>query len=119
MPAMDAHMIAMVAVSSESGVLRRRISLPLIPDLIDNRKYYLPESIAEPRGEELRAQCRPKAAKILAARPARRPHSQKFQAELENLLGLAGLGRRDRAASLTSARRGRAGRGPASIPHRS
>ena len=81
-------MIALVVVASESGVRRRRISLPLIPDLVDGERYFLPGDLPDARGEELRPQCRPKVGKVLAARPAgRRPHSQQFQAELEKLLG--------------------------------
>jgi hypothetical protein len=81
-------MIALVAVASESGVRHRRISVPLIEPLLDGKRYFREADLAEARGEDLRPQCRPKVGKVLAARPAgRRPHSQRFQDELEKLLG--------------------------------
>jgi hypothetical protein len=38
----SAGMVFLATVASESGVRHRRISLPLIPDLVDGRKYFLP-----------------------------------------------------------------------------
>jgi hypothetical protein len=81
-------MIALVVVASESGIRHRRISVPMIEPLLDGKKYFREVDLPPASGEDLRPQCRPKAGKVLAARPAgRRPHSQKFQAELEELLG--------------------------------
>jgi hypothetical protein len=81
-------MVALVSVPSESGVRHRRISVPLIEPLLDNVRYFREVDLPGARGEDLRPQCRPRPGKVLAARPAgRRPHSQKFQAELEKLLG--------------------------------
>jgi hypothetical protein len=64
-------MVFLCTIASEGGVRRRRISLPLIPDLVDNLKYFLPGDLPEARGEELRAMGRPKAGKVLAARPVK------------------------------------------------
>ena len=85
---MDASMVFLATVASESGVRRRRISLPLIPDLVDGRKYFLPGDLPPAAGEELRAMCRPKPGQILAARPDKsdrppgRPRSNRFEDEL-------------------------------------
>jgi hypothetical protein len=37
-----------------------RISLPLVPSLLDGRKYHLPDTLPPPTGLELRSAFRPK-----------------------------------------------------------
>ena len=37
--------------------------------LLDGKKYFREAELGEPRGEDLHAMCRPKAGKVLAARP--------------------------------------------------
>ncbi|HET9538868.1 MAG TPA: hypothetical protein VFP43_26555 [Mesorhizobium sp.] len=93
----SASMVFLATVASESGVRHRRISLPLIPDLVDGRKYFLPGDLPPAAGEELRAMCRPNAGKVLAARPLKsdrspgRPRSsRKFEDELVRTLGAPG-----------------------------
>ena len=91
----SASMVFLATVASESGVRHRRISLPLIPDLVDGRKYFLPGDLPPAAGEELRAMCRPKPGKVLAARPLKsadrqpgRPRSGRtFEDELVRTLG--------------------------------
>ena len=84
----SASMVFLATVASESGVRRRRISLPLIPDLLDGQKYFLPGDLPEARGEDLRPMVRPKPGKVLAARPVKsdrppgRPRSSRFEDEL-------------------------------------
>ena len=92
---MAQSMILLVVVPSESGTKRVRISVPLIPDLIDNVRYWMPDTLPPPAGEELRAMCRPKPGKVLAARPLKsadrqpgRPRSGRtFEDELVRTLG--------------------------------
>ena len=94
----NASMAFLCTIASEGGVRRRRISLPLIPALVDNLKYFLPGDLPEARGEELRPMCRPKAGKLLAALPVKsadrspgRPRSsRKFEDELVRTLGAPG-----------------------------
>ena len=47
-----------------------RISLPLIPALVDGQKYFLPDDLAAPAGEELRPLYRPR---IRQGNPAPQP----------------------------------------------
>jgi len=92
---MSASMVFLATVSSESGVRHRRISLALIPCLVDGQRYFLPGDLPPAAGEELRAMCRPKAGKVLAARPLKsadrqpgRPRSGRtFEDELVRTLG--------------------------------
>jgi hypothetical protein len=92
---MSASMVALVTIPSENGARRRRISLALIPCLVDNHRYFLPGDLPPAAGEELRAMARPKLGKVLAARPVRsadrppgRPrHSKAFEDELAKTLG--------------------------------
>src|SRR3954452_16187929 len=59
---MSASMVFLATVASESGVRHRRISLALVPRLVDNHRYFLPGDLPPAAGEELRdvpAQDRP------------------------------------------------------------
>ena len=60
--------------SGPSGVRRIRISLPLIPDLVDNARYFLPDTLPPPEGQDLRGLSRPKVEKVLGKpdKPPRR-----------------------------------------------
>ena len=88
-------MVALVSVPSESGIRHRRISVPMVEVLLDGKKYFREADLAPPAGEELRAMCRPKPGKVLAARPLKsadrqpgRPRSGRtFEDELVRTLG--------------------------------
>jgi hypothetical protein len=84
-------MVALVSVPSESGIRRRRISVPMIEPLLDGKKYFREVDLPPASGEDLRPQRRPKAGKVLAARPAksgRRPRSSsRFEDELVRASG--------------------------------
>ena len=56
-------MILLVVVPSESGTKRVRISLPLVPSLIDNVRYWMPDTLPPPAGEEHRPMSRPRITK--------------------------------------------------------
>jgi len=92
---MAQSMILLVVVPSESGTKRVRISVPLVECLLDHQRYFLPGELPAPAGEELRAMCRPKPGKVLAARPLKsadrqpgRPRSGRtFEDELVRTLG--------------------------------
>ena len=60
---MAQSMILLVVVPSESGTKRVRISVPLIPDLLDGQRYFLPGDLPPPAGEELRPMSRPRITK--------------------------------------------------------
>ena len=61
---MGATMVILIAIpSAASGVRRVRVSLPLVPDLIDRQKYFRPDDLPPPAGEELRPMCRPRITK--------------------------------------------------------
>ena len=51
--------------SGPSGVRRVRISLPLVPCLIDDTRYFLPDDLPAPAGDELRSWSRPKVHKVM------------------------------------------------------
>jgi hypothetical protein len=68
---MQPHMILTMPFQTTAGTIRRlRISLPLVPDLIDGRKYFLPKTLPAPVGEELRPIARPKIGVATASRGA-------------------------------------------------
>ena len=57
-------MVAMVSIpSAASGVRRVRISVPRIDCLLDNVRYFLPQDLPPPAGEELRPMSRPRITK--------------------------------------------------------
>jgi hypothetical protein len=63
---MAPSMIALTTVpSGPSGVRRVRISLPLVPCLIDDARYFLPDTLPPPAGEDLRSLYRPRPGKVL------------------------------------------------------
>jgi hypothetical protein len=66
-----------------------RISLPLIECLIDNERYYLPDTLAPPACEQLRPMLRQRIGQVSSpARPRPdRKHGARDLAELDHLLG--------------------------------
>ena len=50
----------LVVPSGPSGTRRVRISLPLVPGLVDGVRYHLPDTLPPPEGEDLRPQRRPR-----------------------------------------------------------
>ena len=57
-------MVAMVSIpSAASGVRYVRISVPLVECLLDGRKYFRPNDLPPPAGEELRPMSRPRITK--------------------------------------------------------
>ena len=49
------HMICLLSHQTSAGEVRRlRISVPLVPQLLDNERYFLPDALPAPAGEELR-----------------------------------------------------------------
>jgi hypothetical protein len=78
-------MVALVSVPSESGVRHRRISVPLVPCLLDNIRYWLPGDLPPPVGEELRPLSRPRITKAPRTPSLRTlvKHAQKCQSAEE------------------------------------
>ena len=81
---------------SNAQFQQRRISLPLVPALIDNARYWLPADLPPAAGNELRALSRPdarvKPPRIAQARALARPRgyiSRRDWAELDHLIGKA------------------------------
>ena len=61
-------MICLLTVpSGPSGTRRVRISLPLVPCLLDGQRYYLPDTLPPPAGEDLRPQRRPRIDTMVRA----------------------------------------------------
>jgi hypothetical protein len=61
---MQPHMVSIIPHQTTYGSIHRlRISLPLIPDLLDNSKYFLESDLPPPAGEELRPMSRPRITK--------------------------------------------------------
>ena len=61
---MAPHMICVLPHQTTAGTIRRlRISLPLIEPLLDGQKYFLPDALPAPAGEELRPMSRPRITK--------------------------------------------------------
>jgi hypothetical protein len=74
---MQPHMILTMPFQTTAGTIRRlRISLPLVPDLVDGRKYFLPATLPAPVGEELRPIARPKIGAPVP-KPKPRPGPQR------------------------------------------
>jgi hypothetical protein len=70
---MPPHMVSIVPHLTTYGFIRRvRVSVPLIPDLIDNQRYFLPDALPAPAGEEKRSLYRPRIVKASAPRPDRK-----------------------------------------------
>jgi hypothetical protein len=68
------RMIALVPhLTTNCRVRHVRVSVPLIAALVDNERYYLPDELPAPAGEELRAMFRPKIAQVKA--PPRAPRA--------------------------------------------
>ena len=87
------HMICLVPhLTRAAQVWRIRISLPLILDLADGQKYFLPTRCLAPAGEALRPLYRPRIAinadlRSSAPRPDRKTWRASDLAELDRLLG--------------------------------
>ena len=79
--------------SAASGVRRVRISVPLIDCLVDGVRYFRPETLPPPEGQDLRALTRPTVGKMLGpdARPGRR--SARCSARTPGRLHHRGAGR--------------------------
>ena len=61
---MAPSMVSLVTVpSAASGVKRVRISVPLVECLVDDVRYFLPDTLPPPAGEELRPMSRPRITK--------------------------------------------------------
>ena len=61
--------------------------MPLIPNLLDNQRYFLPGDLPPPAGEDLRPMVRPKIGgpadrPAKSDRPPGRPRSSRFEDEL-------------------------------------
>ena len=83
------HMVSTLPIQGANGTVRRvRISLPLIPALVDGQRYFLPDHLAAPAGEELRPLYRPR---ICQGNPAPQPRQH---------FGLRHGSRRDMAEAL-------------------
>jgi hypothetical protein len=65
------------------------ISVPLVELLLDNQKYFLPDALPAPSGDDLRPMLQPRIAKAKPPRP--RPHRKTWRArdlaELDTLIG--------------------------------
>ena len=58
---MQSHMISLVPhLTTNCRIRHVRVSVPLIAALLDNQRYYLPDELAPPVGEELRPMFRPR-----------------------------------------------------------
>jgi hypothetical protein len=58
---MVSYMILKMPFQTTAGTVRRlRISLPLVPGLLDGQKYFLPDTLPAPVGEKLRPMLRPR-----------------------------------------------------------
>ena len=80
-------MICLLSVASgPSGVRQVRISLPRIDCLVDNARYWLPDNLPPPAGEDLRPQRRPRIDTMVRAVLKREKLDQRYAA-LARLLG--------------------------------
>jgi hypothetical protein len=71
---MPPHLVCLVPhLTTNCRVRHVRVSVPLIAVLVDNERYYLPDDLRAPVGEELRALYRPKIAQPKPMRPPRAP----------------------------------------------
>jgi hypothetical protein len=89
-PMIPSMILTMPFQTTAGNVRRLRISLPLVPDLLDGQKYFLPEALPAPVGEELRPIMRPRIASASsppAPRPARQAWSERDLAEVVAILG--------------------------------
>jgi hypothetical protein len=58
---MPPHMVCLMPLLGANGTVRRaRVSLPLVPCLVDRQRYFLPGDLPPPAGDELRALYRPR-----------------------------------------------------------
>jgi hypothetical protein len=58
---MTPHMICVLPyLNSNAQVRHLRISVPLVPGLLDGRKYFLPDELPPATGEDLRPLFRPR-----------------------------------------------------------
>jgi hypothetical protein len=68
---MAPHMICMLPyLNSNARVRRLRISVPLVPCLLDDQKYFRPDDLPPPAGEELRPLLRPRLTLAAGQRTA-------------------------------------------------
>jgi hypothetical protein len=64
---MPPHMVFVCPFLTTAAQIRRlRISVPLVPCLLDNQRYYLPDDLPPASGEELRPMLRPRIAQVKA-----------------------------------------------------
>jgi hypothetical protein len=69
---MPPHMIRTVPYQTTAAQVRRlRISLPLVPALLDDQRYFLPGALPAPVGEELRSIARPRIGGPVKPSPPR------------------------------------------------
>jgi hypothetical protein len=57
---MDSMICLLTVPSGPSGVRQVRISVPLVAPLLDGVRYFLPDTLPPPEGEDLRPQRRPR-----------------------------------------------------------
>jgi hypothetical protein len=68
---MTPFMIRLVPhLTSNCTIRRLRISVPLVPALLDGVRYYLPDDLPAPAGDELRPLYRPRIAPASTPRRA-------------------------------------------------
>ena len=82
---MAPHMVLLVAIpSAASGVRRVRISVPLIDCLIDGVRYFRPDTLPPPAGDELRPMSRPKIDKVLGKQELRKARQYRNSVSWKN-----------------------------------
>jgi hypothetical protein len=87
---MDSMICLLMVPSGPSGVRQVRISVPRIDCLLDGQRYWLPDTLPPPAGEELRPLHRPRIGPQWTShdhREARRRREQRDLAELARMLG--------------------------------
>jgi hypothetical protein len=68
------HMICVFPFQTSVGTIRRlRISLPLVECLVDGVRYFRPDDLPPPSGEDLRPVLRPKITVVRRADPLKSP----------------------------------------------
>ena len=85
---MAPHMISIVMhLTTTCQVRRLRISVPLVESLLDGQKYFRPDDLPPPAGEDLRPLYRPRIAEAnTPPRPDHKTWRVRDLAELDRLL---------------------------------
>lgn len=83
---MDSMICLLTVPAGPSGTRQVRISVPLIPALVDGQRYWLPDTLPPPAGEDLRPQRRPRIDTMVRAVLKRERLDQRYAA-LARLLG--------------------------------